>query len=89
MQVIANRPMPVGPARPGGSYRSGSGRVAHAARPGHLENDHMLWTIIAILLVLWLLGLIGGIGGGLIHILLIIAAIVLVLQLVSGRNTTV
>ena len=40
----------------------------------------MLWTIIAILLVLWLLGLIGNIGGGLIWLLLVIAAIVLVFQ---------
>ncbi len=38
---------------------------------------------------LWLLGLIGGIGGGFIHLLLIVAAIVLVAQLVSGRNSTV
>ncbi len=36
----------------------------------------MLWTILAIVLVLWLLGFIGGIGGGLIHLLLILAAIV-------------
>jgi hypothetical protein len=46
----------------------------------------MLWTIIAILLVLWLLGLIGNIGGGLIWLLLVIAAIVLVFQLISGRR---
>jgi fatty acid desaturase len=47
----------------------------------------MLWTIIAILLVLWLLGLIGQVGGGLIWLLLVIAAIVLVFQLLSGRRT--
>jgi hypothetical protein len=47
----------------------------------------MLWTIIAILLVLWLLGLIGNIGGGLIWLLLVIAAIVLLFQLLSGRRT--
>jgi Family of unknown function (DUF5670) len=47
----------------------------------------MLWTIIAILLVLWLLGLVGNIGGGLIWLLLVIAAIVLVFQLLSGRRT--
>jgi len=47
----------------------------------------MLWTIIVILLVLWLLGFIGSIGGGLIHLLLVIAAIVLVFQLLSGRRT--
>ena len=46
----------------------------------------MLWTIIAILLVLWLLGLIGNIGGGLIWLRLVIAAIVLVFQLLSGRR---
>ena len=48
----------------------------------------MLWTILVILLVLWLLGLIGGIGGALIHGLLILAAIVLVAQLASGRGNT-
>jgi hypothetical protein len=49
----------------------------------------MLWTIFVILLVLWLLGLIGGVGGGLVHLLLVIAAIVLVLNLLSGRRTVV
>jgi hypothetical protein len=49
----------------------------------------MLWTIFVILLVLWLLGLIGGVGGGLIHLLLVIAAVVLVLNLLSGRRTVV
>ncbi len=47
----------------------------------------MLWAIIAILLVLWLLGFIGQIGGGLIWLLLVIAGIVLVFQLLSGRRT--
>ena len=47
----------------------------------------MLWTIIVILLVLWLLGLIGNIGGGLIWLLLVIAAIVLLFQRLSGRRT--
>jgi len=46
----------------------------------------VLWTILVILLILWLLGFIGHIGGGLIHLLLIVAAIVLILQLVSGRR---
>ena len=49
----------------------------------------MLWTILVILLVLWLLGFIGGIGGGLIHLLLVIAAIVLIFNLLSGRRTVV
>jgi Family of unknown function (DUF5670) len=51
-----------------------------------IEENSMLWTIIVILLVLWLLGLIGNIGGGLIWLLLVIAAIVLVFQLLSGRR---
>ncbi|MGI8871049.1 MAG: lmo0937 family membrane protein [Candidatus Limnocylindria bacterium] len=47
----------------------------------------MLWTILLILLVLWLLGwLVFPIGGGLIHVLLVIAVIVLVVQLLSGRR---
>ncbi|MBO0724438.1 MAG: lmo0937 family membrane protein [Blastocatellia bacterium] len=49
----------------------------------------MLWTIIAILVLLWLLGLIGHIGGGLIHILLVIAAVVLIFQLITGRRVAV
>jgi Family of unknown function (DUF5670) len=46
----------------------------------------MPWTIIAILVVLWMLGLIGGIGSSLIHALLVIAAIVLIYNLISGRR---
>jgi hypothetical protein len=46
----------------------------------------MLWTIFVILLVLWLLGFSLHIAGGLIHILLVIALIVLVVNLVSGRR---
>jgi hypothetical protein len=46
----------------------------------------MVQTIIVILVVLWLLGLIGNIGGSLIHALLVIAAIVLLYNLVTGRR---
>jgi hypothetical protein len=49
----------------------------------------MLWTILMVLLVLWLLGFIGGVGGGLIHLLLVVAAIVLIFNLVSGRRAAV
>jgi hypothetical protein len=64
-------------------------RDATASQEGNLsiEENSMLWTIIVILLVLWLLGLIGNIGGGLIWLLLVIAAIVLLFQLLSGRRT--
>jgi len=47
----------------------------------------MLWTIVAILLVLWLLGFSFSIGGSLIHILLVIALIVIVINLLQGRRT--
>ena len=46
----------------------------------------MLWTIIAVLVVLWVLGLMGGVGGSMIHALLVIAAIVLIYNIVSGRR---
>ena len=46
----------------------------------------MLYTIIAILLVLWLLGFSMQVGGGLIHTLLVIAAIVFIFNLISGRR---
>lgn len=43
----------------------------------------MLWTIIVVLFVLWLLGFSFSVGGGLIHIILVIALIVLVVRLLS------
>jgi hypothetical protein len=46
----------------------------------------MLWTIFVILLVLWILGFSLHIAGGLIHLLLVIALIVLVVNLVTGRS---
>lgn len=47
----------------------------------------MLYTIIAILVVLWLLGLIMNFGGGLIHALLVIAVIVFLYNFLRGRRT--
>jgi uncharacterized membrane protein YtjA (UPF0391 family) len=47
----------------------------------------MLWTIFVILLVLWLLGLVSSYTmGGFTHILLVIAVVVLIIQLLSGRR---
>jgi hypothetical protein len=46
----------------------------------------LLWTVVVVLVILWLLGFVIGIGGGLIHILLVIAVIVLVYRLIKGRN---
>ncbi|MDR3747064.1 MAG: lmo0937 family membrane protein [Acidobacteriota bacterium] len=47
----------------------------------------MLWTIFIILLILWLLGFSFHIAGSLIHLLLVIAVVVLVFNLISGRRT--
>jgi hypothetical protein len=46
----------------------------------------MLWTIFVVLLVLWLLGFSMSIGGNLIHLLLVVALVVLVINLISGRR---
>ncbi len=47
----------------------------------------MLWTIAIVLIILWLLGLISSYTmGGFIHILLIIAVVVILLNLISGRK---
>jgi len=47
----------------------------------------MLYTLVVVLLILWLLGLVSSYTmGGLIHLLLVIALVVLVLRLVSGRR---
>jgi hypothetical protein len=46
----------------------------------------MLWTIFVVLLILWLLGFTLHIGGGLIHILIVIAVVVLIYNLITGRR---
>jgi hypothetical protein len=46
----------------------------------------MLWTILVVLFILWALGLFAFHAGGLIHVLLIIAVIVLIVRLVQGRR---
>ncbi len=48
----------------------------------------MLWTIIVVLLILWLLGFSLHIAGGLIHLLLVVALVMVVINLISGRRGT-
>ena len=51
------------------------------------KSKSMLWTICVVLLILWLLGLVSGYTmGGVVHILLVIAIVVLVVQVVQGRT---
>jgi hypothetical protein len=54
------------------------------------KETPMLWTIFVILLVLWLFGLVSSYTlGGFIHLLLVIAVVVLVIQLIQGRTPRV
>ena len=46
----------------------------------------MLWSIVAVLLILWLLGFSLHIAGSLVHILLVVALVVIVINLLSGRR---
>jgi len=50
----------------------------------------MLWTIFVVLLVLWLLGMVSSYTiGGFIHILLVLALVVLLINIISGRRTAI
>jgi hypothetical protein len=50
----------------------------------------MLWTIFVILLILWLLGVVSGVTvGNFIHVLLVIALVVLLINIIGGRRTVV
>jgi asparagine N-glycosylation enzyme membrane subunit Stt3 len=52
------------------------------------RKEIMLWTIFVILLILWLLGFVGfHVLGAYIHVLLLIALVVLILQLIGGRRS--
>ena len=46
----------------------------------------MLWTIIVILLILWILGFSFHVAGSFIHILIVVAVIILIFNLISGRR---
>ena len=50
------------------------------------RSNDMFWTLVAILLVLWLVGMISGVAGPIIHILLILAAVAVILNLIQGRR---
>ena len=49
----------------------------------------ILWTIVVILFVFWLFGFLMHFGGGLIHLLLVIALVLIVVNLLTGRGATV
>jgi predicted ferric reductase len=61
--------------------------VARASRGAPTKGHAMLYTVAVILIILWLLGLVSSYTmGGLIHILLVIAIIVILLRVISGRK---
>jgi hypothetical protein len=49
----------------------------------------LLWTIIVVLFVLWLLGFALHFGGGLIHLLLVIAVVLIIVNIITGRGARV
>lgn len=52
-----------------------------------VENmGRILWIILVVILAVWIIGFLMDVAGGLIHILLVIAAIVLIINLVTGRK---
>ena len=64
--------------------------IPNRCRKPWRRQKHMLWTIFVILLVLWLLGVVSSYTlGGFIHVLLVIAVVVLLIQLISGRRPVV
>jgi hypothetical protein len=65
----------------GRGFRGGAG-----VGPDHDGECSMLWTIVVILVILWLLGFSLHVAGGLIHILLIVALVVGLVQLFTGRR---
>lgn len=49
----------------------------------------MLWTLIVLLLLFWVLGFAFHVAGGLIHLLLVIAAVIFLVNVISGRRTAI
>jgi hypothetical protein len=74
-------------AAPGGSNRAEA--CASGINPGiNCEEIAMLWTIVVVLLILWLLGFSLHVAGGLIHLLLVVAVVMVIINLLGGRRGT-
>jgi hypothetical protein len=54
-----------------------------------VKEAPMLWTVFVVLLILWLLGFSLHVAGGLIHLLLVVALVVLVVNLLTGNRAAV
>ncbi len=53
------------------------------------EEKLMLWTLIVLLLLFWLLGFAFDVAGGIVHVLLVIALVLFLVSLITGRRTVV
>jgi len=53
---------------------------------GTKRRCDMLWAIAVVLLVLWLLGFMTHVGGGLVHLLLVVAVVVVLIRVIQGRR---
>ena len=94
MEQVWNLP---GAARPGYVQRLGravlflcllgGGVVVTTGFPFQVKEAQMLWTILAILVILWVLGFSFHVAGSFIHVLLVIAVVILAFNLISGRRT--
>lgn len=63
-------------------------RLSHRAPLPETEEDGtMIWTLIGLLVLFWLLGFIGHVGGSLIHLLLVVAVVIFIVDLLTGRRT--
>jgi len=65
---------------------AGTGFALMVLKRKQRGETNMLWTVLLVLFVLWLLGVITHIGGGLVHLLLIVALVLFVVELLSGRR---
>ena len=72
------------------SLWAGADAPAHSDSKTKGKEKHMLYTIAVVLLILWLLGLVSGYAiGGLIHLLLVVAIVMVLLNFISGRRRSV
>jgi hypothetical protein len=80
--AVRSRPTAAESRGTGVDITRGAGKVAREDKP-------MLWTLIVLLLVFWLLGFAFNVAGGIVHVLLVIALVLFVVNLLSGRRTVV
>lgn len=92
--MLTNYPLPPFPVRPGKeafhvhpTQITSGGRTETLLNKPMRRNQNMLYTIAVVLIILWLLGFVSSYTiGGFIHILLVIALVLFIVRLISGRK---